>query len=106
MALSIGDEIDYNPLDTVWVAARVEEVSANGWAVRVRFVCGSFDVSHALNLRDESNRKRLAAFGTYSIPLLSGQQVDVLRRLSIAGLNYEQWQRGALVLKRVCSNSF
>ena len=92
--LAIGDECDYCPLDAVWLAARVEEVSANGWAVRVRFCCGSFDVSHALDLRDEGMRKRIAAFGTFSVPLLSGMHVDVLRRLCLGSLQYEQWQRG------------
>lgn len=92
--LSVGDECDYNPLDALWVPARVEEVSVNGWAVRVRFCCGSFDVSHALDLRDEPTRRRLAPFATFSVPILSGMHIDVFRRLIVGGVQYEQWQRG------------
>ena len=99
--LAIGDECDYSPLDAVWVAARVEELSANGWAVRVRFCCGSFDVSHALNLRDDNARRRLAAFGTFSIPLLSGMHIDVLRRMAVSGVQYEQWLRGEVAKSAV-----
>ena len=92
--LSVGDECDYNPFDTVWFASRIEDVSINGWVIRVRFSCGTFDVSHALDLRDEASRRRIAACGAFSVPVLTGMHVDVFRRLTIAGINYEQWQRG------------
>jgi hypothetical protein len=109
---TVGDECDYNPFgdSSYWCAARVECVSANGAVLRVRFICGAFEISHELDLRSLNHQRRIAALGTMSVPMLTGMHVDVLKTLHAAtGEYYQQWQRGAfpfVSLSKTCTLYF
>ena len=101
LSLSVGAEVDYCIVDDAWVLARVEGCDATN-GVRVRFAVGSVEVVRVI----ESNAAAascLAPAGTFSLPLLKGQKIDVLVRAvssrnnsatGVAPVMDQQWQRG------------
>jgi hypothetical protein len=95
----LGDDVDICIGCAFWAPGRVEFASDDGLLLRVRVACGALEVQQVLDMRQPGDQRRLAAGGSRSVPLLHGQAVDVLRRVSddsaaVAGSASEQWQRG------------
>lgn len=98
---AVYDEIDYNLVDGYWLIARVQSYepppsSLFGGKLRVVFACGVQELVHELDLSRPEDVKRIAPVGTFSIPFVAKQPVDVLVRTpkSSIGGALEQWQKG------------
>jgi hypothetical protein len=95
MNLAAGTEVDYNLGGVLWVPARVESSGADG-SLCLRFVLGwGTEVRHELAALPAS--RLVAPAGAFTIPLLAGQPVDLLRRMPAAPSfpACEQWLGGA-----------
>ena len=93
--LPAGTEVDYNLGGVLWLPARVQSSGMDG-SLCLRFALGwGTEVVHTL---DSLSASRLVApAGAFTIPLLSGQPVDFLRRMPAAPSfpACEQWLGGA-----------
>jgi hypothetical protein len=95
MNLAPGTECDYNLGGVLWLPARVESSGVDG-SLALRFVLGwGTEVRHALDALSAS--RLVAPAGAFTIPLLAGQPVDLLRRMPAAPSfpACEQWLGGA-----------
>jgi len=94
MPLRTGLEVDYNLGGALWLPARVES-AADGVVALVFSLGWGTEVRHELDAAAAA--RLLAPAGAFTIPLLAGQPVDMLRRLPAAPSfpACEQWLSGA-----------
>lgn len=57
----VGTEVDYNPVGSVWVPARVETVG--DVTIRLRFACALRDVVHEVPIETLIKEKRIGPAG-------------------------------------------
>ena len=99
MPLRTGLEVDYNLGGALWLPARVES-AADGVVALVFSLGWGTEVRHELDAAAAA--RLLAPAGAFTIPLLAGQPVDMLRRLPAAPSfpACEQWLSGACAARR------
>ena len=88
--LAVGDAVDYNAVDDVWLPARVESVMSNGCVLRIRFLAGGDSVEvQSIDLRRARDSWRIAPAGERAaMELCSASQAIPCTRMFYVHVSY------------------
>lgn len=112
----VGTEVDYNPVGSVWVPARVE--TAGETTVRLRFACALRDVVHEVSIETLVKEKRIGPAGMLHVITQPLTRYFMLRSFRsrkcrcnsviLCGIGSEQTVRGptATLARPVCIETF